>query len=80
MPLLPLPADGTNRSFTSIAIDFTRDVLFLSDSNNGEILRVRYTPFIYEQPSPKLAIPVTDSPPIPENPEPANATNTSEPT
>ena len=37
------------RAFGGIAIDAMRQVLYVSDVMNGQILRIHYVPFIYEQ-------------------------------
>jgi hypothetical protein len=36
------------RGFGGIAIDTMRQVLYVSDVLNGQILRIHYVPFIYE--------------------------------
>ncbi len=39
----------TSRAFGGIAIDTMRQVLYISDIQNGQILRINYVPFIYEE-------------------------------
>jgi hypothetical protein len=36
------------RGYGGIAIDLMRQVLYVSDVINGQILRIHYVPFIYE--------------------------------
>jgi|LauGreDrversion4_2_1035121.scaffolds.fasta_scaffold365680_1 hypothetical protein len=58
MPIEPLNIGEesiVNRSFGGIAIDLMRQVLYVTDVNNGQILRIHYAPFIYEEYRPPKA-------------------------